>query len=417
MASPIYLKGYLVDDKGTWTVRARYTDPVSGRKKVLSKSTGFKVDGHNRRKAETAMREIVAGWEREASGFHAPENPLIKDCVLQWLEKRRLDIRPNTLESYRGIAEKHIIPKLGEIRIGELSRIELQQYFEELHDDGLSVSTLKKHRLILLGILHDAVLDDLIQVNVADYIRLPKNKRFEGKALSEHQVADVLAKLEDQPEPIRAAVTLAVVYGLRRSEICGLRWEDVDFDNSVIHICNTVTEYNGVTYEGETTKTKASRRDLYLIQSTAEYLKALQVTQRRSGIYNGKVCGLFNGHDVRPEYISRACKRFLIACGFDDIRIHDLRHTAATILAKRVPVKQVQAFLGHEDAQTTLNIYTHVQSEDRKKTSEAMEEFLYDAGVIKSCGDCSENCSENTVKSQGKVVQLFPQTPEMLEKA
>ncbi len=413
MASQIHIKGYLVEDKGTWTVRARYTDSVSGKRKLFSRSTGLKVDGHNKRKAEAAMREIIAELEQLASAFHVSENPSFRDSILQWLERKRLNIRPNTLESYRVVANAHIIPMLGEIRVCDLTRQEIQKYFEKLRRDGVSVSTMKKHRVIIRGVLKDAVLDDIIPVNVADNISLPKGKKYDGKALSEMQVSEMLSNLETQPEPIRAAVTLAVVYGLRRSEICGLRWEDIDFANFVIHICNTVTEFSGVVYEAETTKTRASRRDLYLIQSTAEYLKELQETQKRSGNYNGKVCVHLDGHAVKPEYISRACKRFLISCSFDGIRLHDLRHTAATILARRVPIKQVQVYLGHEDIQTTLGIYTHVLSEDSVATSKAMGDFLNGAGFLR----CSENCSESERNRKNNVVSIYPSLPEKLEEA
>ena len=88
MASQIHIKGYLVDDKGTWTVRARYTDAVSGKRKMLSKSTGLKVDGHNRRKAETAMREIVEEWEQQINAVRPTDNPKFKDCISQWMERK-----------------------------------------------------------------------------------------------------------------------------------------------------------------------------------------------------------------------------------------------------------------------------------------------------------------------------------------
>ena len=220
----------------------------------------------------------------------------------------------------------------------------------------------------------------------------------------------MLARLETQPEPIRAAVTLAVVYGLRRSESCGLRWEDVDIQNNIIHIRNTVTEYSGTVYEAETTKTKASRRDLYMIASTVDYLQTLKEEQTKSGIYNGKVCVHLNGHDVKPEYISRASIRFLKKCGFDGVRLHDLRHTAATILAKRVPIKQVQAYLGHEDIQTTLGIYTHVLSEDSIATSKAMGDFLNGAGFVA----CSESCSESTDQTPDNVISFKSIMPKKI---
>ena len=92
MASQIHIKGYLVDDKGTWTVRARYTDAESGKRKLFSKSTGLKVDGHNKRKAEALMREIVEGWEQQVNAVRPTENPKFKDCISQWMERKKLTL-------------------------------------------------------------------------------------------------------------------------------------------------------------------------------------------------------------------------------------------------------------------------------------------------------------------------------------
>ena len=393
MASKIRVKGYLVNDKGTWTVKARFADTAGGERKLHSKSTGLKVKGNSKRKVEAVMGEIISEWERQANATVPAANPLFKACVEQWLERKRLTLRPNTLEGYRVAAKAHIIPELGEIGICDLTRQQLQRYFEKLQQENISASTMKKHRVIIRGVLKDAVLDDLIPVNIADQVSLPKGKKYEGNALSTAQVLKLLEKLEQQPEPIRAAVTLAVIYALRRSEICGLRWDDIDFENSVIHIRNTVTEFSGTVYEVEDTKTRTSCRDLYLIPETAAYLKELLQNQRQSGIYSGKVCVHLDGHMVKPEYCSRACMRFLKSCGYDGIRLHDLRATAATILAKKgVPIKQVQAYLGHRDVQTTLSYYVHLLDEDKIATANVMGSFLSGAGFPLPC---SENCSES----------------------
>lgn len=387
----------LQDDKGTWTIRGRVYDPQTGKMRQRTRSTGLKVKNNTKRKAEAMMKDIVAEWERAASGFTRVENPDFASCVNQWLERKKLTIRPNTLESYKVEAKAHIIPVLGKIGVCDLTRQDIQRYYERLQRDGLSVSTMKKHRVIIRGALKDAVLDDLIPVNVADNVSLPKGKKFEGKPLSEDEVAAALMVLDKQPEPVRAALTLALVFGLRREEICGLRWTDIDFADNVLHIRNTVTEFAGTVYEVENTKTKASSRDLYMIPSTAQYLKDLKAKQEKSGFALDKVCAWPDGRVVKPTYITRASMRFLKECGFEGVRLHDLRHTVATILAKRVPIKQVQEYMGHEDIQTTLSIYTHVLEADKIATSNAMAEFLK---------SCSESCSEKAEKVQNNVIRF-----------
>ena len=411
MASQIHIDGYLVDDKGTWTVRARFADTIDGKRSLHSKSTGLKVKGNNKRKAEAMMRDIVSEWERQANNARPADNPTMRECIAKWLEQKRLTIRPNTLASYNVAAKAHIIPELGDIRICDISRQQIQRYYEKLQRDGVSANTMKKHRVIINGVLKDAVLDDVISVNVSEYVSLPKSKPFEGKALSEAQVADMLTKLEEQAEPIKAAVTLAVVCGLRRSEICGLRWKDIDFENNILHIRNTVTDYAGTLYENEETKTKTSRRALYLIPAVADYLKALLHTQEQSGIYNGKVCVHLNGREVKPAYCTNACERFLKACGYEGVRLHDLRDTAATILARRVPIKQVSGYLGHKDVQTTLKYYVRLMTEDKIETSNAMGDFLAGAGFASSC---SESCSESGETDTDKVIFIDTILPKKL---
>ena len=268
---------------------------------------------------------------------------------------------------------------------------------------------MKKHRVIIQGVFKAAVLDDLLTANVAENISLPKGKKFEGKALSEAQVSDLLVKLEKQEEPVRAAVTLALVYGLRRSEICGLRWEDIDFENTVIHIRHTVTEFSGAVYENNDTKTKTSCRDLYLVPDIADYLSELLQTQKDSGIYSGKVCVHLDGRMVKPEYCTRVTMRFLRNSGYDGVRLHDLRATAATILAsKGVPIKNVQAYLGHKDVQTTLNYYVHVLDADKIATATVMGSIF--AGAISP--DCTGGCSGRSGEVEDNVIPFKSIVPK-----
>ena len=392
----IYIKGSLVKDHGIWFVRARITDPATGKSTQRSKSTGLKVSGSNKRKAEEKMREILADWELEVNTkVPLGRNPKFGECVEKWLEKKALSIRPNTLHSYEVNANAFIIPSLGEIRIADLTRQHIQSYFNSLKDN-VAVSTMKKHKVVIRGALEDAVLDGIVQVNVSDRVKLPKKKKFEGHALTEEEVGGLLSKIEQEKEPIRAAITLALVYGMRRSEICGLRWQDVDLKTGVLHIRNTYTEYSGIQLEEETTKSRASRRDIYLVGDTAAYLQRLHEEQQRNGYDSDKVCLHENGKTVKPEYLTRTIRSVLTKYGIENVRLHDLRHTAASLLARKLPVKQVQAFLGHEDVSTTLNIYTHIVDADKIYTAQTM------GSILKSCSEiCSENCSESQKDGNG----------------
>lgn len=224
MASPKTVKGALYDDNGTWVVRARVFDPMTGKVKQRSKSTGFKVKNSTKRKAEQTMR------------------------------------------------------------------------------------------------------DGVIPVNFADYVEFPKAEKFEGKAYSVEQVAALLSAVEQEGEPIRSAVMLAVCYGLRREEICGLRWKDIDFDAGKLYIKNTVTQNGTLRIEAGRTKTDKSHRVIDLIDSTVPYLTNLKETHQKSGLTLDKVCVWPDGRAVRPDYITSKTGKVMKAYGLERIRVHDLRH-------------------------------------------------------------------------------------------
>ena len=394
----------LQDDKGTWTVRGRVFDPETGKMKQRTRSTGLKVKDNTKKKAKAMMQEIIAEWQEESDGIQAAAvNPAFETCVNQWIERKGLTVRENTLESYKVAAKAHIIPELGKTGICDITRQQLQAYYDRLQRDGISANTMKKHRVIIKGTLKDAVIDGLIPVNVADFVSLPKVKEFEGKQLTENQVADVLKALEKLDEPLKTAITLALVFGLRREEICGLRWEDIDFDNNILSVRNTVTEYAGKVYRDGDTKTRSSRRDLYIPEVTADYLKQLQEKQEQSGIDTGKVCAWSDGKEVKPAYITRASMRFLKACGYEGVRLHDLRGTVLSILARKLPIKNVQTFAGHNDVHTTLKYYVHVMDEDKRETAGVMADFLR---------GCSESCSENVEEAADNVIPFTPNVPE-----
>ena len=385
----------LYNDRGIWTVKGRVFDPNTGKVIQRTKSTGLREKDHTERKAKAMMKDIVAEWEREANSFQRTENPSFETCVNQWLEHKKLTIRSNTLVSYEYEANKYIIPMLGKIGICDLKRRDIQDYYEHLQREGLSVNTMKKHRVIIRGTLRDAVLDDLIPINVADNVILPKGKRYEGNALTEEQVSIVLKALEEQEEPIKSVITLALTFGLRRSEICGLRWEDVDLTNQTLHICNTVTDYAGTIYESEDTKTSSSNRVLYIPDATVEFFRRLKASQEENGIHSSKVCVWPDGREVKPMYITRASKRFLESCGIEGIRLHDLRGTVGTYLAKNVPIQQVKDYLGHKDIQTTLKYYVHTIDKDKIATANAMANFLE---------SCSGNCSGSPKMAKNNVI-------------
>lgn len=372
------VRGTLVNDRGTWVVRGRVYDPTTGKTHQRSKSTGFKVKNCTKRKAEKAMRTVIDAWGQEANAAPVAHDPLFSEYVQKWIEKKSFSLKANSVKSYQDYAEIHILPMLGHIRVRQMTLKDLRRYYTE-KIKILSVNSLRKHHCVISGALLDAVRDGIIPVNFAAYVEFPKAEKFEGKAYTVEQVADLLEAAETEGEPIHAAVTLAVCYGLRRSEICGLRWADIDFDGGKLYVRNTVVQNGTLRIEAERTKTAKSRRTIDLIASTVPYLLQLKQSQRQNGVQLDKVCVRPDGKELRPDYITYVVRKIMDKYGLEHIRLHDLRHTAGTLLSTRATMKQVQEFLGHEDISTTANIYVHLLDEDRKVISKIMDAILKDS--------------------------------------
>lgn len=221
--------------------------------------------------------------------------------------------------------------------------------------------------------------DGIITTNPALLVTMPRAKeKFKGNSLTAQQAKTLLEAAKAEGEPFTSAVLFAVVYGLRRSEICGLRWQDIDFAAGTVHVCNTVVKSDSGYIEEERTKTVKSDRVIALIGFTIPCLKDLMNKQIEAGLELDKVCRWENGNDIKHDYISHKFTKLLKANGLPKIRFHDLRHTAATLLVNNgATPQQAQEFLGHESVGTTMNIYAHCLNDTKIKTSEIMNKIYF----------------------------------------
>ena len=385
----------LVDDKGTWSVRVRLVDELTGKVRHKSKSTGLKVKDGTKRQAKLRAADIAKELA-EAPPVPveaAPEPQEFSYYVEEWLDNRDLLVRANTVKSYRDYAKTHILPALGRIRVDQITWRILQKFCDRQLATHTK-ATVKKYFIVIRGALDDAMRDGVIQMNPERLVRWPKAERIsKAKALTQEEAGRLLKAAEAKGEPVRAAVTLALCYGLRRSEVCGLRWMDIDFQRKTMHIRHTVTQNGTVLLDEDHTKTRGSNRVLSLIDWTIPYLKQLRMAQMEAGFPMDKVVVWPDGRTARPDGISRTFQTLLKANDFEHIRFHDLRHTAATLLAEAgLQPKHLQAFLGHDDIEMTMAVYVHVSPTAAAETSQKMNEVLERA--INRAENCSEMCSE-----------------------
>lgn len=270
------------------------------------------------------------------------------------------------------LARRQIYLAFGHIKTKDIQYAHLQRYIDDLAGD-LKVKSLKKHLVVINGALEDAERSGIISSNPARLVQMPREaEKFVGNTLAK----EALSAAQEEGEPMYAIVILGMVYGLRRSEMCGLRWKDIDFENGYIHVCNTVVKGKSGHIEEESTKTEKSNRYLPLIGFTIPYFRDLLQQQISSGSKCDKVCQLSDGSPVLPDYITHKYKEFLAAHNLPDIRGHDMRHTAASLLAAHdATPQQAQEFLGHENISTALDIYTHCLDESKRKTADIMDKI------------------------------------------
>ena len=328
-------------------------------------STEISAKGSNKRKAQQRLREIMTDVEQRKTV--ATANILFTEWIKRWMEQKEHDVRENTYECYLLYLNKHILPYFEpkKLTLAKLTAQHLQGYFNTKIKDGQSACTLRKHNAILNGALTEAYKKDVIPSNPADKLTLPKKKKYRGAAYTVEQVKKLLAAVPEE-DAFRPIIVLALFYGLRRSEILGLTWNDFDFNARTIHVQNTVTKMTTL-HQSNQTKSESSNRILTMVPGTESYFENLMAQQKqlykRIGLPFSPqvpVCAWPDGKSFLPEYVSRQFKKILVRNGLPEIRFHDLRHTAGSLLlADGVDIKTIQQFLGHSQASTTVNIYLH----------------------------------------------------------
>ena len=379
------MKAYLVNPRQntkTYTCRLKWKEGDEWKSKDIS--TGVPVKGNNKRRAEQKCEEIRQEYEEKYEVYRVNTNDILfSDYMLEWLEGYRYHVRQSTFDGYTNTVKNHIVPFFKELGITlyELQPQHIQKYYTYLMRSGLSANSVKRHHANIRKALQDAYIQGRIPINPADKVTLPRVEKFHAKILSKEQLVQLLDKTKGHP--IESAVLLAAYYGLRRSEVCGLEWKNVDFENHVIHITKTRTAKAHEIIEDKT-KSESSRRKLPLIPTVREYLLELKAKQEENRKFMGNgyydsdfVCVWDDGKPLGCNYISKHFKNFAKALGCEGVTFHSLRHTAGTMMSNSgaVSLKTVQEFLGHSDI-TTTQIYLHPDLTQYIKAADVMENSL-----------------------------------------
>jgi integrase len=342
-------------------------DPSTGKRRQAWHS-GFKT----RKDAEKGLSEILSRLDRGT--YVQPSKLTVTEYLDDWLAAITASVRPSTWESYERNLRVHVKPRLGSTQLQGLTASMLNALYAELlldgrskQEKGLSPRTVRYIHTILRKALKDAVRWNHLARNVADSADPPKPRSGQAR-LAQTWTAPQLRRFLDHVKGDRLypAYLLAATTGMRRGEIAGLRWQDIDFDTSRVAIRQTLIVI-GYQLRWSTPKTDRGRRNIAIDPATMDALRSHRAAQAAEKLVIGPdyadadlVFAGPSGTPTHPEALSAAFERHSKAAGLPRIRFHDLRHTHATLaLQAGIHPKIVSERLGHADIALTLNTYSH----------------------------------------------------------
>ena len=348
-------------------------------------------------------RETIRGTKRDADKrlaellhqlntgtYITPGKTTFGDYLAQWLKDyARPNLSPRTAEGYESIIRVHLQPALGSIPLTEIRPEHLQHYYSEKLSGGrydgtgaLSPTTVSHHHTLLHRALRQALQWQLIGRNPADAITPPRPARTEMHTLSEDDLFRFLDAARETP--YYALFYLALFTGMRRSELLALRWSDVDLLLCQLYVTRSLHHLRTGELVFRAPKTAKGRRMVSLSPSTAQVLQEHRDRQASQRAMLGAPLRdddlVFSDHEGRPllpDTVSNAWRRLAKRTGLQGIRLHDGRHTHASLMLKQgVHPKVVQERLGHATISTTLDLYSHVSPGLQQAAAEGFDKML-----------------------------------------
>ena len=340
-----------------------------GKRKPKWISTGVPVKGNNKRKANEALKKILAEYDLKIENkIDLALDVPFTDFISLWLDTEKKNLQPTTFDAYKLTLDSHIIPYFLplKLKVSEVTAAHIDQYVNSKLE-SLSPNTVRKHIANLSKSLNSAVKKGIIAFNPVTRIETVSKVKYTGaKYYNERQIEELLEI--SKGDPLEIVILLTVFYGLRRSEVLGLKWDAISFENGTIAISHTVVQVTKTIHRKDSTKNDSSNDIVPLpdmIMSELKKWKEKQAEHRRlqpnDYIDEGYVCTQVDGSLMKPSYISQHFKLLLKKNNLPEIRYHDLRHSAASyLLHLGFNLKEIQTWLRHADIQTSMNLYTHL---------------------------------------------------------
>jgi integrase len=367
------MKGHIYKRGKTWTyvVSIGY-DETTGKRKQKTKG-GFAT----KKEAQAAAAKLIT--EINEGSFVEPSKETLGAFLNTWLEGKKMNLKESSYRLYERFTHTYIIPRLGNVKLEKLKPAHIQTLYSSMAET-LKPTTIHKVHKILKASLDQAVKFGYIKQNPALYVEKPKETKAEIQVWTEGQVQHFLQLTKKSRYHI--AFLLAVTTGMRRGEILGLRWQDIDFEERTLSIRQTLSAQNKLM---ATAKTKSSQRSIHLDEHTMEELKQhrlriLKEKMRQGEAYNDHdlVCCTVTGKPTSNENFWQVWTGYLKQSGLPHIRFHDLRHTHATLMLKAgIHPKIVAERLGHANVNITLNTYSHVVKGMQQEAADVIGSMLF----------------------------------------
>ena len=308
-----------------------------------------------------------------------PNEMILQDFLLDFLEKYKMNLSITTYNCYMRICKKYIIPLLGDIKLCDIRPIHIQNYVDDLLD-LLTPQTIKVHLNILNLALKRAYRLKLIKENVVQFVEVPKNKKYKNEIYNAEDMKKLLEKSRETS--LELPIILASGLGLRISEILGLTWNNIDFNDFTITIDKITVRDKGQVILKEP-KTESSIRTISAPKEIILMLKQLKKDRLAAKLRGEKSHRelIFYDKNLNPiaqDVLSKKFRYFLQENNLKHIRFHDLRHSHVTMLIDaKVPIKVISERVGHSNVNTTLNIYSHALREMDQEASDKISDTLF----------------------------------------
>lgn len=353
--------------------------------------------GKTRREVQDKIREALNLKERGL--LSEPSKLTIEEWLDTWMDDyKKQELKPSTWVSYKSLIENYIKPNLGKFKLNKLRTNDIQRFYNNMLENGrkatkpadkqeskgLSTRTVKYIHTILKAALAQAEKEGHIQGNPAAATTQPRQTKKEITPLSVEQVQHFLSSVKDNW--LYPLFVMDLGTGLRRGELLGLKWDDINLMDNTATIRRSLLQIKGQLLLQEDTKTKASKATVKLPGTVAKELKKVKKQQAKDRLFLGEayqdlgfVFAWPDGHPIRPDYLYHQFKTLLKENGLPDVRFHDLRHTFCTLLLEAgEDLATVSKLARHSSYSITADIYGHLTKKMQDQAADKLDIILKD---------------------------------------